>query len=217
MEFKSATNCLEISKIKSETENIEQEKASKSVLLQRKSFRTALIGTFVAMVVVIGYVLVYLPNIELVCLTIFLSGFILGKRDGVIVGLMSSFIFCYFNPFGASPLPLLSFQLSFYAFDGFVGGISSDYIKKKNIFKSKEDLYEFNLMFFFGAIGAILTFIFDILSTIVIVLTDFGTLDVFLIYYIIGLPFTTVHLVGNTLGFVFILPGLIQLINKLLD
>jgi len=217
LEFKSATNCLEISKIKAETEDIEQEKASKSVLLQRKSFRTALIGTFVAMVVVIGYALVYLPNIELVCLTIFLSGFILGKRDGVIVGLMSSFIFCYFNPFGASPLPLLGFQLSFYALDGFVGAISSDYVKKKKFFKPNLDLYKFRVMFFFGAIGAILTFIFDILSTIVIALTDFGTLDVFLIYYIFGIPFTTVHLVGNTLGFVFILPGLIQLINKLLD
>lgn len=217
MELESDTNSREINKIKTETEDVEQEKTSKSILFQRKSFRTALIGTFVALVVVLGYALVYLPNIELVCLTIFLSGFILGKRDGVIVGLMSSFIFCYFNPFGASPLPLLGFQLLFYAFDGFVGAISSDYVKQKKFFKPNEDLYRFWVIFFFGVVGAILTFIFDILSTIVIVLTDFGTLDVFLIYYIVGIPFTTVHLIGNTLGFVFVLPGLIQLINKLLD
>lgn len=140
MELESDTNSREINKIKTETEDVEQEKTSKSILFQRKSFRTALIGTFVALVVVLGYALVYLPNIELVCLTIFLSGFILGKRDGVIVGLMSSFIFCYFNPFGASPLPLLGFQLLFYAFDGFVGAISSDYVKQKN-FSSRMRIY----------------------------------------------------------------------------
>jgi len=198
-------------------EELSQEKTIQTVYLQRKSFRIALISMFSALVIVFGYMLAYLPNIEVVCLMVFLSGFILGKKDGIIVGLMSSFIFCFFNPLGVSPLPLLSFQLSFYAFDGFIGAKSSEFLKRKEFFQPKDDLYILPIMAFLGVIGAVLTFIFDILSTIVIALTDFGTLDVFILYYITGIPFTTVHLIGNTLGYVFILPGLIHLIYKLLD
>ncbi|MHA1844614.1 MAG: hypothetical protein ACTSWE_10180 [Promethearchaeota archaeon] len=36
-----------------------------------------------------------------------------------------------------------------------------------------------------------------------------GTLNAFFIYYISGILFTAVHLIGNTLGFILILPGLI--------
>ena len=69
------------------------EKSTGTIWLERKSFRIALISTFTALSVVLGYMLVYLPNIEVFTLMIFLSGFILGKRDGAIVGFMSSFIF----------------------------------------------------------------------------------------------------------------------------
>ncbi len=198
-------------------EQEEQEKSSKNIWLERKSFRIALISTFAALSVVLGYMLVYLPNIELFTLMIFLSGFILGKRDGAIVGLMSSFIFVFFNPYGVSPLPLFAYQLSHYALVGFVGGLTSSYMNKKEFFKPEEDLYVIKVILIFAIIGAVLTFIYDILSTLIGAITIFGTLETFWITYIIGLPFTTVHLIGNTLGFIFILPGLIQLIYKILD
>ena len=69
----------------------------------------------------------------------------------------------------------------------------------------------------FGFIGAIMTFCFDIVSSIVDSIWLFGTLDAFWLYYTSGLAFTTLHLIGNTLVFIFILPVLIQLIYKLLD
>ncbi|MHA1803592.1 MAG: hypothetical protein ACTSU4_03535 [Promethearchaeota archaeon] len=43
-----------------------------------------------------------------------------------------------------------------------------------------------------------------------------GTLNAFFIYYISEILFMTLHLIGNTLGFIFILPGLIQVIYKIL-
>ena len=194
-----------------------QEKSSKSIWLERKSFRIALISTFAALSVVLGYALAFIPNVELFTLMIFLSGFILGKRDGAIVGLMSSFIFVFFNPYGVSPLPLFAYQLSHYALVGFVGGLTSNYMNKKEFFKPEEDLYVIKVILIFAIIGAVLTFIYDVLSTLIGAITIFGTLETFWIIYIIGLPFTTVHLIGNTLGFIFILPGLIQLIYKILD
>ena len=130
-------------KSKEKSENVitkEKEKTSQTVWLERSSFRVALLGIFTALAVVLGYALVFIPNIELFTLMIFLSGFILGKRDGVVVGLMSSFIFVFFNPYGVSPLPLFAYQLAHYALVGFLGGIMCNFLGKKKFFKPDEDL-----------------------------------------------------------------------------
>jgi hypothetical protein len=43
------------------------------------------------------------------------------------------------------------------------------------------------------------------------------SIEFFIVSYLYGIPFTMIHLIGNTLEFVFILPGLTSLIYKLLD
>ncbi len=196
---------------------VEQEKESVSPFLERKSFIIAITGIFTALAVVLGYALVYIPNIELFTTTIFLSGFVLGKKRGIIIGLMSSSIFCFFNPIGASPLPLLSFQLFYYSLVGFCGGLTSNFLNGKRYFKPDSDLYEFRVLVLFGVLAAVLTTFFDIISTVILALSVFGTMDAFLPSYIFGLPFTIAHLACNILSFVFILPGLIQLTYKMLD
>ncbi|MFW9819015.1 MAG: hypothetical protein ACFFE5_05345 [Candidatus Thorarchaeota archaeon] len=192
----------------------EKEKANYSIWLKRLSFRIALISTFTALAIVLGYLLVHIPNIELFTLTIFLSGFILGKRDGMIVGLLSSSIFCFFNPFGASPLPLLTFQLINYSLVGLMGALISYLFKKTNLIKY-DDMYNFSVMVILGFIGAFITLNFQIISTLIEVLT-YGTINQFITRFLTGVIFTVIHIVGNTLGFIFILPGLIQLFNKML-
>ncbi len=197
--------------------DIELEKESVSPYLERKSFRVAITGVFTALAVVLGYALAYIPNIELFTTTIFLSGFVLGKKRGVSVGLMSSFIFCFFNPMGASPLPLLSFQLSYYSLVGLCGGLTSSFLNGKPYFKPESDLYDFRVIALFGTLAAALTTFFDISSTIILALSVFGTLDAFIPSFILGLPFTIAHFACNVLSFVFVLPGLIQLTYKMLD
>ncbi len=194
----------------------EQERVSHSILLERSSFRIALISTFTALAIVLGYLLAYIPNIELFTLTIFLSGFILGKRDGIIVGFLSSLIFCFFNPLGASPLPLLTFQLIHYSITGLVGSLSNTYLKKKDFFNPNKDLYIFFVMAFFGVLGALITLTFQILSTLGYTFSYVGTINGFLPVFLTNIAFTAIHIIGNTLGFIFILPGLIQLINRML-
>lgn len=195
----------------------ELERSNGMPWLERKSFRITLLSTFTALSVVLGYMLVFLPNIELFTLMIFLTGFILGKRDGAIAGFMSSFIFVFFNPYGVSPLPLFAYQLAHYSLVGVLGGLTHSFLKNKEYFKPEDDLYVFRVLLIFGIMGAVITFFYDILSTLIGALSIFGTLETFWPTYLIGLPFTTVHLIGNTLGFIFILPGLIQLIYKLLN
>ncbi|MFX1488547.1 MAG: hypothetical protein ACFFBI_05325 [Promethearchaeota archaeon] len=192
------------------------EKENHSVWLEKKSFRIALISTFTAIAIVLGFMLALLPNIELFTLTIFLSGFILGKRDGMIVGLLSTPVFTFFNPFGASPLPLFLYQLIHYTLTGLSGALTKDFFKYKKYFPLNEDLYKIRIMVILGATGMVITTSFQFISAIVSVLMLYGTINAFLPYFMIGIPFTITHLIGNTLGFTFILPGLIQLIRKLL-
>ncbi|MBD3339906.1 MAG: hypothetical protein GF353_12405 [Candidatus Lokiarchaeota archaeon] len=197
-------------------ENIE--KSTHTVWLEKKSLRIVLISMFSALNVVVGYLLVFIPNIEIFTLMIFLSGFILGKRDGAIVGAMSAFVFVFFNPLGISPLPLFAYQLAHYTFVGFLGALSKQYLHHKDYFQPHEDLYAPRILILFGFIGAVITFVFDIISTWIGFVFFYADEPLaFWSIYLFGLPFTTIHIIGNTLGFIFILPGLIQLLYKLLE
>ena len=195
--------------------DLEREKENSSVWLEKKSFRIALVSTFTALAIVLGYLLAYIPNVELFTLTIFLSGFILGKRDGMIVGFLSSLIFCFFNPLGASPLPLLAFQLTHYSLTGLLGALTNDVLNKRSFFTFDEDLYKVPVMVIFGILGAIITISFQVFSSLVNVFTFYDSIEEFLPYFVIGIPFTITHIIGNTLGFIFILPGLIYLVHNM--
>jgi len=196
---------------------LNSESVSSSVWLERKSFRISLIATFTALAIVLGYAMAYIPNIEVFTLMIFLSGFIMSKKEGAIIGLLSASIFTFFNPFGPSPPPLFIYQLIHYSLTGLSGGLAKDFMLNRKFFKPKEDLYVFQVMVIFGVIGGILTFLFDILSTLFGGLTVSTSIDYFIASYLFGIVFTTVHLIGNILVFVFLLPGLIQIIMKLVD
>lgn len=193
------------------------EQESRSSWLDKSSFRIVLISTFIGLAVVAGYMLVILPNIEVFTLMIFLSGFIMGRRDGALIGLMSSVVFCFFNPLGASDLFLFSVQVTYYTLVGLNGGLTRLILQNKDYFKPREDLYVIKVLVIFAVIGAVMTFIYDIFSTLAGSIFIFGTAESFWPTYLIGMPYTTVHLIFNTLGFIFILPALIQLLYKLLD
>ena len=204
----------------SKTDDVEilnSERVNSSVWLERRSFRISLIATFTALAIVLGYAMAYIPNIEVFTLMIFLSGFIMGKKEGAIIGLLSASIFTFFNPFGSSPPLLFIYQLIHYSLTGLSGGLAKNFMLNRKFFKPKEDLYVYQVMVIFGVIGGLLTFIFDILSTLLGGFTVSTSLDYFIASYLFGIVFTTVHLIGNILVFVFLLPGLIQIIMKLVD
>ena len=204
----------------SKTDDVEilnSERVNSSVWLERRSFRISLIATFTALAIVLGYAMAYIPNIEVFTLMIFLSGFIMSKKEGAIIGLLSASIFTFFNPFGPSPPPLFIYQLIHYSLTGISGGLAKDFMLNRKFFKPKEDLYVYQVMIIFGVIGGILTFLFDILSTLLGGFTVSTSIDYFIASYLFGIVFTTVHLIGNILVFVFLLPGLIQIILKLVD
>jgi len=134
----------------------------------------------------------------------------------MIVGFLSSLIFCFYNPYGASPLPLFAFQLTHYTLTGLIGAFTNEFLRKRSFFAVDKDLYIFPVMLILGTLGAIITTNYQIFVSLVSVLY-IGTIEEFLPYFITGIPFTIIHIIGNTLGFIFILPGLIQIVHKMLD
>ncbi len=188
-----------------------------SLPLDRTSLKIALTSIFTALSIVVGYMLVFLPNIEIITLMIFLAGFIIGKKEGILVGAFSSFIFCFFNPMGSSNFPLLTVQVIYYSFVGLLGAITKYLIQNRKFFKPKEDLYVYQILVVFGIISVLLTTIFSIIIEIPGYLLFAGPGVPFLSYIMLGIPFSIIHVIGNLLGFAIILPGLIQLLYKLLD
>jgi len=203
-------------------EKIETEKINNSEWLERRAtllspLSISFIAILTALSVVLGYLLAFIPNIEVFTLMIFLSGFMMSKKEGAIIGLSSASIFTFFNPLGPSPPPLFIYQLIHYSTTGVLGGFTKDFLRNKEYFKPTEDLYIFRIMVLFGFLGGIITFVFDILSTLFGGFMVSITIDYFIASYLLGIVFTTVHLIGNVLVFVFLLPGLLQVIIKLID
>ncbi len=203
-------------------EKIETEKINASEWLERRAtllspLSISFIAILTALSVVLGYLLAFIPNIEVFTLMIFLSGFMMSKKEGAIIGFLSALIFTFFNPYGPSPPPLFLYQLIHYSTTGVLGGLMKDFLRNKKYFKPTEDLYIFRIMLLFGFLGAVITFVFDILSTLFGGFMVSITIDYFIASYLLGIVFTTIHLIGNVLIFVFLLPGLIQVIMKLID
>lgn len=201
------------SEILDRTQSIE----TRNSLFERSSFRVAITSVFTALSVILGYMLIFLPNIELITLMIFLSGFIIGKKEGTIVGALSSFIFCFFNPMGSSSLPLLTVQLIYYSFVGFIGAITKDLIQNRKFFNPSEDLYVYPVLLIFGSLSVLMTTLYSIFIEFAGYFSIAGANVPFFTYILLGLPYSIIHVIGNLLGFVIILPGLIQLLYKLLD
>ncbi len=210
------TQTTETNSIKNETDS-KLEKETSTRWLDKRSFRIALTSIFSALSIVLGFMLIYIPNIELITVMIFLSGFIIGKKEGIVVGAFSSFIFCFLNPMGSSQLPLLTVQIVYYSFVGLIGAFTHDLFENKSFYNPKDDLYVYQVMGILAVIGGVLTATYSIFSELAGFITISAPGVPFSAYFLMGVPWTIIHVIGNILGFVFIVPGLIQIINTLLD
>jgi len=73
--------------------------------------------------VVLGYLFMPVPNVEMITAAIFLSGLWTGPRHGLIIGLTAEALFSLSNPMGFPPPPLLAAQLAGMGLAGWTGGM----------------------------------------------------------------------------------------------
>ena len=86
---------------------------------------TAATAIFVALAAALGFLLLSVPNVELVTFTVFASGVVLGRWRGALIGALAMAIYSGFNPYGSGlGVPtMFAAQLAASAFAGLMGGI----------------------------------------------------------------------------------------------
>jgi hypothetical protein len=76
----------------------------------------------VALCVAIGYLLIPIPNIELLSAAVFTCGVLRGGRRGALVGALTMVLFGTLNPMGVSPPPMFVMQIVGMTLIGASGG-----------------------------------------------------------------------------------------------
>jgi len=155
---------------------------------------------FVALGVGLGFVLMTIPNVELISTTIFISGYILGIREGIIVGILTEGLYSLLNPMGMAAPPLFIALVFAMGCTGLLGGLY-----RKIQFKNKP-LFHLG----FGLAGLAATVNFSLWTTFSYVLIIGLTFNNLLTALKSGIVFSALHIVSNTIIFSTIVPLLIE-------
>ena len=161
-------------------------------------------GILVALGVGIGYVFISIPNVELVSAVIFISGWIMGIEEGIVIGCLTEAIYSAFNPYGIAAPPLFIAQVISMGFTGFLGGWTG---KRKH----PRALLRHITM---GMAGFISTLVFAVLTTLSFVLFIEPSMTTLIGSFLYGMGFYLIHIASNTLIFLVLVPVVIDHLAK---
>ncbi len=176
--------------------------------MQQRLRKISYSGIFIALIIAVGYTLAYVPNLELVTSMIFLSGYFLGIKNGLFIGILGEFLFSAFNPMGSGLIfpPMIIAQMISMAFVGIAGGFVGRYTSKT--------LFQKKYIIIFGVVGFIVTAFYDSLVSIAYPISAGFDFKQTLGLLMSGLIFSIMHMVTNLLIFTTILPVVCIRINK---
>jgi hypothetical protein len=125
-------------------------------MAHRRERTVILAALFIALSVALGFLLAGIPNLELMTLTVFMSGVFCGARLGGAIGALSSLIFSLLNPLGPAPVPLLAAQVAGFAVIGLGGGLAGPRLSPARASSVAAS----------AGIGFALTLLYDVLTTV---------------------------------------------------
>jgi hypothetical protein len=162
----------------------------------------------VALIVAAGYSLAGVPNVELVTLLVFLSGFLLGPRLGPVVGAASWGLFSTLNPMGAAVPPILAAQVLAGAVIGLTGALAGPFILER--------VRRPVGMLICGVAGLLLTLLFQVFVNTAAFFTfvDDRGVRAFWVFMAGGIAFTAMHLIWNTALFFATLRPVMSVLNR---
>jgi uncharacterized membrane protein len=172
-----------------------------------KSVRASMTAMLSATALSLSYARFWAPNIEFTSLIIFLSGFTLGSRIGVLVGLVTESIFSSLNPLGAAPIPIFLAQIGCMMLIGATGGLFAKLTGKSDT--------KLNSSLKMAAMGLYLTIIFDLVTDLGFAISFYG--GNYIQALIFGSPFMIVHVVNNMIVFGTIGPVLSHYMVKIVE
>ncbi len=173
---------------------------------------TATTAIFVALAAALGFLLLSVPNVELVTFTVFASGVVLGRWRGALVGTLAMAIYSGFNPYGSGlGVPtMFAAQLAASAFTGLTGGITARLWRGSQSVAGRR-----GLPLVAGGIGLALTVVYQaaVIVGLAVMSPEFrtGALAVLLSNAFFG----SVHLVSNTIVFAVLAPTVLPKILRL--
>ena len=163
---------------------------------------------FCAMAIAVGYSLMMVPNIELITVTIFLSGLTLNALWGALVGFIAMGIYSGLNPLGSGlgfP-PLFFAQLMSMSLCGVIGGFLKPFLVTKR--------YNISRLVLLGLSGFVVTLIYDVLTLISYpIFSGLGVVGVYAAL-VKGLGFTLLHQLSNVFIFIITVPRIVKFLTK---
>jgi len=154
-----------------------------------------LCATFVSLAVALGFAFVHVPNVELISLVIFFSGYFLGSRRGLLIGLLSMSLFTTLNPMGIPMVPVAMAQICSMAAIGLAGGIFRTWVSRTFAWLR------------LAIAGLACTLFYDLITNVAMALS-LGLISKLLSVLAAGLAFCILHIVSNLIVFAAVGPFL---------
>lgn len=162
-------------------------------------------GAFIALSVALGYAFITVPNVELVTASIFIAGYVLGIKEGCLIGFIAEAIYSGLNPYGMAAPPILIAQVLSMAVIGMMGGIIG----------SRSYSNKVSFLFILGLSGFLGTLLFDTATTFFYALFIELSRETLIGSFIYGLGFYITHLLSNTVIFLTIVPVVLRTVGKI--
>jgi uncharacterized membrane protein len=169
----------------------------------QKITRTAILT---ALCVALGYLFLPVPNLEMITMAIFLSGILMGPMLGALIGFLAETIYSISNPMGFPPPPLLIAQVLSMALVGLAGGMLRPLLTPRIPVAGNRWLQVIAL----ALIGATLTLIYDLLTTLSFPLTAGFSPQQIQAALILGIPYVAVHIGTNAAIFGLLVPVILK-------
>ncbi len=164
-----------------------------------------LVALFAGTTVGLGYMLISIPNVEVVTMMLFVSGYFLGRVNGLITAVIASAIYFGFNPQGGMYPPLLASQIL---------GMSLAPIIGNTVKKMRPGQPRWKYILYLGISSIICTVFYDILTNIAYPLSTGMGVQGIIGFIVVGIPFSALHVFSNTLVFVFVIPPVTQYLDN---
>ena len=153
------------------------------------------VALFSALIYVISWATIYLPNVKVIFFIIFSAGFLWGSLAGWLVGTVGMGLWTFFNPFGPAGLPIAAAQIFGAGLCGSIGAMvrSLEWTRLNR--------------FGFGALLVIAGAICTLLYFIPVNAVDAWVYQPFWPRFISALPWTAISLVSNMIIFPLLFPA----------
>lgn len=173
----------------------------------QKTRKALLASLLISVTVAFGYALAGVPNVELMTLSVFVAGYLLGGRLGVVVGAVSIAAHSLFNPMGAALPPLLIAQIIGFAIVGFAGTIGRLIVARRPRWLG---------IVLSGVLGFAVTFVYDVLTNVgaFYSITGAGAPASLVTFVVAGMAFMVMHLVWNTVLFLVVLTPVLNVLAR---